>query len=192
MHVLLAELCRSFTEALEDTHPMISPASPYLRIADEILEMAFAYLEDGVVFYTQGDPVNALAAWCYGYGWLDAGSTLGILIVPSPFREISDLPGSIPLHCIEHLEEKTTRYERMLHEACISIEDAPDESSPIYPLCRIIRDCFEDWKVKGEAYHTRQDLASALAAYSYAYGWLDCGVRAGLFRITGDRHLFTA
>ena len=94
MNALLAELCRSFTEALEDTDPLFSPASPYLRIADEILEMAFAYLEDGVVFYKQGDPVNALAAWCYGYGWLDAGANLGILIVPSPFREISDLPVS--------------------------------------------------------------------------------------------------
>ncbi len=192
MNALLANLCRSFTEALEDTYPLLSPASPYLRIADDILEMAFAYLEDGVVFYKQGDPVNALAAWCYGYGWLDAGANLGILIVPSLFREISGLHGSIPSHCMEHLEEKTIRYQWMLSEACLSIEDAPDESSPIYPLCRIIRDCVEDWKRKGEVYHSRQDFASALAAYSYAYGWLDCGVRAGLFRITGDRHLFTA
>ncbi|KUK70193.1 MAG: hypothetical protein XE11_0420 [Methanomicrobiales archaeon 53_19] len=192
MNAPLAELCRSFTEALEKTDPMINPASPYLRVAEEILEMAFAYLEDGVVFYRRGDPVNALAAWCYGYGWLDAGANLGILIVPSLFREIPGLHGSIPSTCIEHLDEKTERYQRMLHEACLSIEDAPDVSSPVYPLCSIIRDCVEEWHMKGEAYHARQDSASALAAYSYAYGWLDCGVRAGLFRITGDRHLFTA
>lgn len=192
MNTQLAGLCRSFTEALEDTVPTISPESPYLRVAEEILEMAFAYLEDGVVFYKQGDPVNALAAWCYGYGWLDAGANLGILIIPSTKREIPGLHGSIPSTCIEHLEEKTIRYQRMLHEACLSIEDAPDISSPIHPFCRLIQDTVEDWKVKGETYHSRKDHASALAAYSYAYGWLDCGVRAGLFRITGDRHLFTA
>jgi hypothetical protein len=80
----------------------------------------------------------------------------------------------------------------MLKDARLSIEDAPDESSPIYPLCGIIRDCVDEWQMNGEACHARRDSASALAAYSYAYGWLDCGVRAGLLRITGDRHLFTA
>jgi len=191
MNAPLAKLCRSFTEALEDTHPVISPDSPYLRVAEEILEMAFAYLEDGVVFYKKGDPVNALAAWCYGYGWLDAGVHIGILIIPSPLREIPGFQGSIPSACIEHLDEKTERYQRMLHEACSSIEDAPDISSPIHPFCRFIQDYVKDWKIKGEAYHSGHDHASALAAYSYAYGWLDCGIRAGLLRITGDRHLFT-
>jgi hypothetical protein len=31
----------------------------------------------------------------------------------------------------------------------------------------------------------------ALARYSYAHGWLDAGVTAGLFCITGHRELFT-
>lgn len=192
MNAQLAGLCQSFTEALEDTVPTISPGSPYLRVAEEILEMAFAYLEDGIVFYKRDDHVNALAAWSYGFGWLEAGADLGILVVPPSFSLIPEMYGSIPSDSGEHLEEKTLRYRRMLNEACLSIEDAPDVSSPLSQVCRSFQDTIHDWKMKGESYHARQDLESALASYSYAYGWLDCGVRAGIFRVAGDRHLFTA
>lgn len=48
----------------------------------ECLEMAGAYLEDGRHFRDQGDLVNALAAYSYGYGWLDAGARIGVLEVP--------------------------------------------------------------------------------------------------------------
>jgi hypothetical protein len=48
----------------------------------EYREMAESYLEDGRHFREQGDPVNALAAFSYGHGWLDAGARLGIFDVP--------------------------------------------------------------------------------------------------------------
>ena len=47
------------------------------------LEMARSYLEDGRHFRAGGDLVNALAAFSYGHGWLDAGARLGALDVPS-------------------------------------------------------------------------------------------------------------
>ncbi|MDE2518987.1 MAG: DUF357 domain-containing protein, partial [Methanocorpusculum sp.] len=34
------------------------------------------------------------------------------------------------------------------------------------------------------------NFVAALVSFSYGYGWLDCGVRAGLFGIVGDRGLF--
>lgn len=49
---------------------------------DECLEMATAYLDDGRHFLERNDPVNALAAFSYGYGWLDAGARIGVLDVP--------------------------------------------------------------------------------------------------------------
>jgi hypothetical protein len=45
--------------------------------------MARAYLADGRHFRTVDDQVNALAAFSYGYGWLDCGVRLGLFDVPS-------------------------------------------------------------------------------------------------------------
>ncbi len=45
---------------------------------DEALKMAESYLEDGRSFLREGDEVNALAAFSYGHGWLDAGARFGL------------------------------------------------------------------------------------------------------------------
>lgn len=66
-------------EALEHAQPAAGSDSA----AQECLEMAKAYLEDGRHFRQDDDPVNALAAFAYGHGWLDAGARLGVLDVPA-------------------------------------------------------------------------------------------------------------
>lgn len=43
------------------------------------LEMAEAYLQDGRHFIDRNDLPNALAAFAYGHGWLDAGVRLDLL-----------------------------------------------------------------------------------------------------------------
>tara|TARA_B110000263_G_C14910398_1_gene330103 strand:+ start:17 stop:301 length:285 start_codon:yes stop_codon:yes gene_type:complete len=70
------------SEALAIAHisPIGSPSN--LTAAEECIEMANAYLRDGYVFYEKEDYVNALAAFSYGYGWLDSGVRFGILEVP--------------------------------------------------------------------------------------------------------------
>jgi hypothetical protein len=45
--------------------------------------MARSYLEDGRHFRANDDPVNALAAFSYGHGWLDCGARIGLLDVPT-------------------------------------------------------------------------------------------------------------
>lgn len=62
----------------------IDPTLSTERAADgeECLEMARAYLADGRHFREQDDPVNALIAFSYGHGWVDAGARLGVLAVP--------------------------------------------------------------------------------------------------------------
>jgi len=50
--------------------------------ADDLEEMAAAYLADGRHFREEGDLVNALAAFAYGHAWLDAGARLGLFAVP--------------------------------------------------------------------------------------------------------------
>lgn len=52
--------------------------------AEECYEMAQAYLDDGRHFREAGDWPNALAAFSYGHGWLDAGIRFALLDGPAP------------------------------------------------------------------------------------------------------------
>jgi hypothetical protein len=51
--------------------------------AEQCLEMAASYLRDGRHFRETGNLPDALAAFSYGHGWLDAGARIGVLDVPS-------------------------------------------------------------------------------------------------------------
>lgn len=52
--------------------------------AGQCFEMAEAYLDDGRHFLERADLANALAAFAYGHGWLDAGVRLGALEAEDP------------------------------------------------------------------------------------------------------------
>jgi uncharacterized protein len=68
-------------EALDDVKKS-STISPELgHIADEYLEMAHSYYQDGSHFLNTGDLVNALVCFSYGHAWLDAGVRLGVFKV---------------------------------------------------------------------------------------------------------------
>jgi hypothetical protein len=56
--------------------------TPLYEAAFECREMAESYLEDGRHFRSQDDPVNALASFSYGHGWMDAGARIGLFEVP--------------------------------------------------------------------------------------------------------------
>lgn len=69
---LLADACGAATISVE--------AETRLgRLAAEHIEMAEAYLDDGRHFLADEDPVNALAAFSYGHGWLDAAIRGGLV-----------------------------------------------------------------------------------------------------------------
>jgi len=58
---------------------LAAPARSHLEhIAEDFLEMAEAYYEDGDHFFAEGDLVNAFACVNYAHGWLDAGARLGL------------------------------------------------------------------------------------------------------------------
>lgn len=62
----------------------VAPPSetPLAEAAEDFVEMADSYLEDGRHFRDEDDAVNALAAFSYGHAWLDAGARAGLLDVP--------------------------------------------------------------------------------------------------------------
>ena len=73
---------RLLAEAIEAAEAAPPAGTPLADGANDCLEMAEAYLEDGRHFRRDDDPVNALAAFAYGHGWLDAGARVGLLSVP--------------------------------------------------------------------------------------------------------------
>lgn len=69
-------------EAIEEASVAAQPETPLETAAQDCLEMAESYLEDGRHFRSKDDVVNALAAFSYGHAWLDAGARFGLLKVP--------------------------------------------------------------------------------------------------------------
>ena len=91
------------------------------------------------------------------------------------------------------LTEKTERYERMLADALSAAEIAVPRGTP---LADAADDCLEmasSYLDDGRHFRAEDDLVNALASFSYGYGWLDAGVRVGLFAVPdGAEHLFTS
>jgi hypothetical protein len=159
--------------------------------AVETREMAEAYRMDGYEFMRRGDPVNALASFSYAFGWLDAGCCLGFFAAvercwPFDIGEVTPLPE----HQRQMLREKTIRYRHLLFTAINAVEVAPERGSPLFQAAEKVHFISRIYALLGETRISAGVCSSALACYSYGHGWLDTGVRAGLFRIHGARELF--
>ncbi|MEF8881693.1 MAG: DUF357 domain-containing protein [Halapricum sp.] len=71
------------SEALAEATVAPPSGTPLFEAAEEFLEMARSYLNDGRHFRDEEDLVNALAAFSYGHAWLDAGARAGLFEVPA-------------------------------------------------------------------------------------------------------------
>ncbi|MFW5978108.1 MAG: DUF357 domain-containing protein [Halohasta sp.] len=90
------------------------------------------------------------------------------------------------------LAEKTDRYERMLADALAAAEQTPPAETPLAEAATDCRAMAESYLRDGRHFRDEEeDLVNALAAFSYGYGWLDAGVRMGLFSTPEDTELFT-
>lgn len=78
-------------DALDAAEPTTPPDTPLGDAAAECYEMAESYLADGRHFREVDDPVNALASFSYGYGWLDAGVRFGLFSIPADEDEDREL-----------------------------------------------------------------------------------------------------
>ncbi|TQQ80853.1 DUF357 domain-containing protein [Halonotius terrestris] len=89
------------------------------------------------------------------------------------------------------LEEKTDRYEQMLADALAAAETEPPADTALGEAAADCREMAESYLRDGRHFREADDTVNALAAFSYGYGWLDCGVRMGLFSVPDDTELFT-
>ena len=178
---------------LGKTRSTVPPGTALGSIAAGELEMVSAYLSDGTGFSSTGDPVNALASFYYAFGWLHFGCAYGALITdmknpPCPFLGPCE---RLPVPVLAKLNEKTTRYERLLDTARRSVTCAPDPSTPAYRIAARTLQIAETYASRGRWLLDENRQEDALAGFSYGHGWLDAGVRAGLFTVVAERDLFT-
>lgn len=158
-----------------------------------ILRMAQAYECDGKTFRAKNDPVNALAAFLYGFGWLHCGITAG-LIAPGagtlvcPLNERFD---PLPEACRAKRDEKCERYKRLLATALTSISPSPDPATPPGAFSQKVLVVAGAYLCRGECERAAHFPEDALACFSYGHGWIDAGVQAGLFSIHAHREIFT-
>ncbi|MDR0980613.1 MAG: DUF357 domain-containing protein [Methanocalculaceae archaeon] len=188
--MLIESYGKEFAADAEAAAPAVFAKTPLGETAAEILEMIRCYAGDGMVFYGQGDLVNAVASFAYGYGWLDAGMFLGYLYGRCT-RTVPEITDRIPDVLLDHLIEKTNRYQRMFSSALEDIVVLPDSETRMYSAAQHTNTIAISTFTEGIRFFTAGNPVAALVSFSYGYGWLDCGVRAGLFGIVGNRHLFT-
>jgi Uncharacterized protein conserved in archaea len=89
------------------------------------------------------------------------------------------------------LTEKTERYEAMLADALVEATIQPPADTPLGKAAAECREMAASYLEDGRHFRDNGDPVNALAAFSYGYGWLDCGVRMGLFSVPDDTELFT-
>jgi uncharacterized protein len=178
-------------DLLADADVTVPEGAILSSAADDILEMASAYHADGWSFYMSGDRVNALAAFAYGIGWLDAGCALGLLVCQKGHPTLDQFRDAMPEGLLEHLHEKTTRYHTLLELALAQVEEGPDPESPLFRGAVRFLSAARSGLENGNVSMRGRDCTNALAWLSYGYAWLDAGVRAGLLSIRDRRDLFT-
>ncbi len=180
------------TQTLSTTRISAPQSTHFNGVAAQILEMAYAYESDGVRFFQTGDPVNALASYYYGFGWLHFGGSSGLLSITLP----AVCPFKGPREVLqsqfrEKLEEKTARYAHLLDVARTSVECSSDPATTSYVFARRILCITNTYAGRGAYLMDAGDHEGALASFSYGHGWLDAAVTAGFFRIVAERDLFT-
>ena len=157
-----------------------------------VLVMAKAYESDGRTFFASDDQVNALASAWYGFGWFHFGITDGLIksTVPAgcPFSSHCE---HLPSQFRDRLNEKSGRYKHLLDTARHAVRPAPEAGTAAGEFADRVLFIVSVYAGSGNRCHATGAHEDALARFSYAHGWLDAGVTAGLFVITGHHELFT-
>jgi hypothetical protein len=187
------EECRVlFTTTLSMTRIVAPASTPLNKISASILEMVRAYESDGITFFESHDPVNALAGFYYGLGWLHFGLSAGLLASTSqPDCPFSGSQEILPSQFRTKLEEKTHRYAHLLDTARFSVTCVAEPATTSHDFAMRILAITAVYAGHGDSCRKSGSLEDALASFSYGHGWLDAGVTAGLFRIVAEWDLFT-
>ncbi|MCL4334036.1 MAG: DUF357 domain-containing protein [Candidatus Thermoplasmatota archaeon] len=89
------------------------------------------------------------------------------------------------------LEERCSRYIKMTNEALALVKVAPSKESFLSKAAEDFIDMCKNYLKDASFFFQKGDYENSLAACSYAYAWLDAGVRLGILRADGDYKRFT-
>lgn len=184
--------CQKALEERLAAQRLIPPEGSILHsCARDTAGMVSAYYHDGLEFLSRGDRTNALASFSYALGWMDAGICLGLLSSSGCGIPVCTATEPWPSDESGMLREKTSRYHALLSRALISLESAPEPDTCLSAGGARFILVGEVFIARGMGREAAGDDEGALAAYSYGFGWLDAGVRTGIFRVRLNRGLFT-
>jgi hypothetical protein len=187
----VSECGRFLSLASDSARIVIVEKTPLHVTAADNLGMVAAYLQDGNTFIDSGDWVNALAAFCYAYGWLHFGAATGYFEIPLTPCPLNTHFEQAPAHLCEKLLEKSTRYARLLNSGQKAVVPAPEKGTAMHTAADRVLAIISVYARQGQRFQKQGRAQDALACFSYGHGWLDAAVRAGIFTIQKDRGLFT-
>lgn len=88
------------------------------------------------------------------------------------------------------VKEYTLKYRLLLEKALKTIKINIENESFLREIAKDYLSMAENYLKDGIVLQEKEDFPRALASFSYAYGWIDAGVRIGLFYGV-DRDMFT-
>lgn len=86
--------------------------------------------------------------------------------------------------------EYAIKYKEMLEKALKTIKINIENESFLKDMAKDYLSMAENYLSDGKNFEKKEDFPRALASFSYAYGWIDAGVRIGLFYGI-NREMFT-
>ncbi|WP_423793205.1 DUF357 domain-containing protein [Methanocaldococcus indicus] len=92
----------------------------------------------------------------------------------------------------EITEEKLNKYFKLTEEAINIIKKGlPPKRSLLYDVAKDFLVMIESYYKDAKAFKEKGDYVNAFASLNYLYGWIDAGVRLGLFDVGDDDIRFT-
>ncbi|WP_297516649.1 DUF357 domain-containing protein [Thermococcus sp.] len=87
----------------------------------------------------------------------------------------------------EVTDEKLQKYFRITEEALKRLEVAVHEKSLLHAVARDFLTMAKSYFEDARYYYEKGDYVTAFAALNYAHGFIDAGVRLGVFKGEDDR-----
>lgn len=189
----IAEYGTMLASVLTATTYSAPEGTPMGRTGQAVIRMASAYESDGRMFLSGDDPVNALAAFLYGLGWLHCGIASGLLDYSGkgpecPFATPAE---NVPASQYLKLDEKTGRYANLLTTAIASVTPSPAPGTRAHVFAQQVLFIAGIYLQRGNREAGEGRPEEGLSCFSYGHGWLDAGVECGLYSIHANREIFT-
>ncbi|MHB1439614.1 MAG: DUF357 domain-containing protein [Cuniculiplasma sp.] len=89
------------------------------------------------------------------------------------------------------LIERVKRYLQIEREALKVLSICVPENSSLYDYARSSMEMIKSYYSDANHFLEQGDFINALSSLNYSYGWIDSGVRLGIFKTDGDYRKFT-